>query len=54
MDLVRFAAIVAVVSAYVWAGLGVACHAPGLIALGATVGALGAVFILFSILCGEK
>ena len=54
MDLVRIVALVAVVSAYVWAGLGVACHAPGLIMLGGTVGALGAVFILFSILCGEK
>ena len=53
MDLVRIVAVLAVVSAYVWAALGVACHAPGLIMLGGTVGALGAVFILFSILCGE-
>ena len=53
VDLVKIVALVAVVSAYVWAGLGVACHAPGLIMLGGTVGAVGAVFILFSILCGE-
>ena len=53
MDLVRIVALVAVVSAYVWAGLGVACQEPGLIMLGAVVGALGAFFILLSILCGE-
>ena len=53
MDLVRIAALVAVVSAYVWVGLGVACHAPGLIMLGGTVGAFGAFFVLLSILCGE-
>lgn len=53
MNLVKIVAIVAVVSAYVWAGLGVACQSAGLIALGATVGALGAFFIVLSILCGE-
>lgn len=53
MDLVRVVAVVAVVSAYVWAALGVACQAPGLIMLGGAVGAVGAFFILFSILCGE-
>ena len=53
VDFVRVVAFVAVVSAYVWAALGVACQSAGLVALGAIVGAVGAVFILFSILCGE-
>ena len=53
MNLVKVVAIAAVVSAYVWAGLGVFCQSAGLIMLGGVVGALGAVFILFSILCGE-
>ena len=53
VDLVRIVALVAVVSAYVWAALGVACQSTSLVALGGTVGAVGAVFILFSILCGE-
>ena len=53
MNLVRIVAVLAVVSAYVWAGFGVFCQDAGLIALGATVGALGAFFVLLSILCGE-
>lgn len=53
MDLVRIVAVLAVVSAYVWAALGVFCQDAELIALGATVGALGAFFIVLSILCGE-
>lgn len=53
MNLVKIVAIAAVVSAYVWAGLGVFCQDAGLIALGAVVGALGAFFIVLSILCGE-
>ena len=54
VDQVRIVAVVAVVSAYVWAGLGIYCQSAGLIALGAVVGALGAVFILLSIFFGEK
>lgn len=49
----KIVALVAVVSAYVWAGLGVFCQDAGLIALGGVVGALGAFFVLLSILCGE-
>ena len=53
VDLVKIVALVAVVSAYVWAALGVVCQSAILVALGGTVGAVSAVFILFSILCGE-
>lgn len=53
VNLVKIVAIVAVVSAYVWAILGIACQSAGLIMLGAVVGALGAFFVLLSILCGE-
>lgn len=53
MNLVKVVALVAVVSAYVWAILGIACQSAGLIMLGAVVGALGAFFVLLSILCGE-
>lgn len=53
MNLVKIVAVLAVVSAYVWAILGIACQSAGLIMLGAIVGALGAFFVLFSILCGE-